>query len=77
MEANWDTVYREGCIASDAASVISPLWINAESGSESEAILQSIRDYLYDRADVCWAFCEIVSARSLPPEQIEECDIPF
>ena len=76
MEANWNTIYREACIASDAASIVSPLWIAAEFGSESEAILESVRGYLRDRTDIELEFCDVVNRR-VATESIEECDIPF
>ena len=76
MEATWNTIYREACIASDAASIVSPLWIDAESDSESEAISESVRRYLHDRSDIAFEFCDVVNRR-VATEPIEECDIPF
>jgi len=61
MKADWETIYREGDIASRAGSVVGQLWIKAESGTEGEEILNSVRNYLYDRADIAFEFCGIVN----------------
>src|SRR5690349_1150369 len=56
MKADWDTLYREGDIAGRAGSLVGPLWVQAELGSESEAILKSVLDYLHDRTMIAFEF---------------------
>lgn len=61
MNNDWKTFYREACIADEARAVVSELWIPVESGSEAEAILDSVKDYLMDRFDIAITFCGIAN----------------
>jgi hypothetical protein len=56
MKADWETIYREGVIASRACSVVGELWVKAKTGSEGEAVLESVREYLHDRTIIAFEF---------------------
>jgi hypothetical protein len=70
MQADFNTIYREGCIAYDARTIVGALWVEAETGSEGEALLDSVETYLKDRGDIAMAFCYVAVID-------DECDIPF
>jgi hypothetical protein len=78
MKADWNTVYREGCIALDARDVIGKLWVEAQPGSEAESILQRVDDYLSARFDIAMEFCDVVTGSVTADDPSSyECDIPF
>lgn len=79
MEANWSTMYREGCIASEAAQIVSPAYIDAAYGSDEEDLLGRVQSYLWDRSEIALEFCDVVSSVVVaePVDVIDECDIPF
>jgi hypothetical protein len=77
MSGDWDTIYREGDIASEAGTIVGKLWIGTEPGTEEEDFLCRVRQYLHDRAMVAYEFCEIVTGLRLSDPNSYECDIPF
>ena len=56
MKADWETIYREGDIASRAAQIVGEFWVKAKTGSEGEAILERVREYLHDRTMIAFEF---------------------
>jgi hypothetical protein len=56
MKADWDTLMREGQIASESAILVGQEWVRSECGSELESLLESVKGYLFDRGQIAFEF---------------------
>jgi hypothetical protein len=80
MNNDWNTVYREACLASESAQLLSDAYINAEAGSYEEDLLDRIRERLYDRFDVDIAFCYVITSQKSEQIAMDSSnfdDVPF
>jgi hypothetical protein len=65
MESTFTAHYEEAKIAGEAASLVGNLWVEAfgpDFNQAAEAALYSIRQYLYDRAEIAAQFAAVANA---------------
>lgn len=77
MNNDWNTLYREACLASESANLLTDAYIASEDGTYEEDLLNRVRNHLYDRFTIEIEFCGIVANIPHSITDTSNDDIPF